>query len=135
MRFLLKFTAAAIALATFVQTDAFAETSSPPRVDPSYPHYQPPYPDAAQAKGEEGVVMVDVYVRPSGKPTRAKISQSSGFDDLDTAAMQGVLNWRFVPATEDGEIVSDWTTVKVVYQLPVPAAVQLPTSLPSDGPK
>jgi protein TonB len=63
--------------------------------------------------------MVDVYVKPSGRPTKAKISQSSGFADLDEAAIESVLNWRFVPAMRGDDTVSDWTTVKIVYQLPV----------------
>ncbi len=103
-----------------------------PRLDASYPNRQPPYPDAAQINGEQGTTLVDVLVRPSGKPVRAKVSQSSGYADLDTAAVQGVLNWRFVPAMRDGDTVSDWTTVKVVFQLPryVPAASSQQTDKP-----
>jgi protein TonB len=105
---------------------AKAGSDTPPRVDSSVPNLQPPYPDAAQVSGEQGTVIVDVLVRSSGRPTRAKVSQSSGFDDLDTAAVQGVLNWHFIPATRDGDTVSDWTTVKVVYHLPtlVPASME-----------
>jgi len=90
-----------------------------PRVDANFPHAQPLYPDSAQGSGEQGTVMVDVYVRPSGRPGKAKISQSSGFADLDQAAVESVLNWRFVPAMRGDDTVSDWTTVKIVYQLPV----------------
>ena len=103
---------------------AQAGVDGPPRLDTSVPNTPPPYPDAAQNNGEEGTILVDVYVRSSGKALRAKVSKSSGFDDLDTAAVQGVLNWHYLPAMRDGDTVSDWTTVKVVYQLPrfVPAA-------------
>jgi protein TonB len=118
--------AIAVGLPSWAQADG-AETV--PHVDLSAPHNQPPYPDSAQTSGEQGVVWVDVFVRPSGRPTKIRVSQSSGFEDLDNAAVQGVLNWRFVPATRGGNAVSDWTTVKIVYQLPtlVPAAV--PASL------
>jgi protein TonB len=88
------------------------------RVDESRPHPQPPYPDSAQVSGERGVVLVNVLVKPSGRPSRATVVQSSGFGDLDTAAVQGVLNWRFVPAMRDGDAVSDWTSVKIVFELP-----------------
>lgn len=104
-------------------------------VDNAFPHPQPPYPDSAQANGEQGVVKVDVYVRSNGRVTRAKISQSSGYADLDTAALQGVLNWRFIPGTANGEAVSDWTTVKVVYQLPTRAPGQTPTAPSGTGSK
>jgi protein TonB len=126
----------AIALATLLGADSTAlAADTPAHVDSSYPNYQPPYPDGAQERGEQGVVMVDVYVRPNGRPKGARIAQSSGFYDLDTAAMQGVLNWRFVPATRDGEPVSDWTAVKIVYQLPVAATLQYPTAQPGTAPK
>jgi protein TonB len=106
--------------------------NSPPRIDTSYPNQQPPYPDTAQINGEMGTVLVDVLVRPSGKPAKFKISQSSGYQDLDTAAIEGVLNWRFIPALRDGEQVSDWTTVKIVYQPPAmtPAPAPMPVKNP-----
>ena len=102
---------------------AIAAADAPPRVDASYTNRQPPYPESAQVNGEQGTILVNVLVRPSGRPVKAWVSSSSGFPDLDTAAVQGVLNWHFVPATRDGDTVSDWATVKIVYQLPqmVPA--------------
>ena len=101
-----------------------------PRVDPAYPAYQPPYPASAQTNGEQGSVVVDVLVRPSGKPTQVKIDQSSGYPDLDIAAEQGVLNWHFIPGTHDGDTVSAWATVKVVFNLPtmVPAPASPPAN-------
>jgi protein TonB len=84
------------------------------------------YPDAAQLNGEEGTVLVDVYVRPNGRAGKVRVAQSSGFNDLDNAAVESVLNWRFVPATRDGDLVSDWSAVKIVYQLPRPAPPQPP---------
>lgn len=93
------------------------------RVDPTQANSQPIYPDSARAAGEQGTVLVDVLVRSSGHPSKFRVAQSSGYGDLDAAAVQTVLNWRYVPATHDGDTVTDWTTVKVVYQLPqTPAA-------------
>ena len=63
-------------------------------------------------------MLVDVYVHPNGRASKVKVSRSSGFEDLDNAAVEGVLNWRYLPAIRDGETVSDWTTVKIVFQLP-----------------
>ncbi|HEY2445427.1 MAG TPA: energy transducer TonB [Rhizomicrobium sp.] len=95
-------------------------SQTPPQIDLSRPHPQPPYPDSAQAYGEQGTVLVDVYVYTNGRAGKVRVSKSSGFDDLDTAAVEGVLGWRYVPATRDGDTFSDWTTVKVVFQLPQP---------------
>jgi len=97
-------------------------SESPPSVDISRPHPQPAYPDSAQLNGEQGTVLVDVYVHPNGRASKVKVSRSSGFEDLDNAAIEGVLNWRYLPAIRDGETVSDWTTVKIEFQLP-----QVPT--------
>jgi protein TonB len=118
--------------AAFSMSPAAAQMNSPARVDTALPHPQPPYPDSAQQSGEQGTVLVDVLVRTSGRPVKARISQSSGFQDLDNAAVQGVLNWHFLPATQGGDTVSDWTTVKIVYQLPtmVPAPTQVKSTNP-----
>jgi len=62
--------------------------------------------------------LVNVYVRPSGRASKVRVAQSSGFADLDNAAVEGVLNWRFVPAIHDGDAVSDWTTVRIVFEMP-----------------
>jgi protein TonB len=78
------------------------------------------------AGGEQGMVLVDLYVRPNGRIEKYKVAQSSGFGDLDDAAVEGLLNWHFVPAVRDGDPVSDWTTVRIVFQLPQPPAVQVP---------
>jgi protein TonB len=91
-------------------------------VDLTQPHPQPAYPDSAQLNGEQGSVLVDVYVHPNGRAAKVKVSRSSGFEDLDNAAVEGVLNWRYVPAMRDGDTVSDWATVKIDFQLPQPAA-------------
>lgn len=105
---------------------AFA-AETPPRVDATQPHAQV-YPESAQASGEQGTVLVQVYVSPNGKVAKYSVAQSSGFGDLDNAALESVLNWRFVPATRDGDRISDWTVVKIIYQLP--EAPSQPTSPP-----
>lgn len=96
----------------------------PAHIDLSQPHPQPPYPDSARAGGEQGSVLVDLYVRPNGRIAKYRVAQSSGFGDLDDAAVEGVLNWRFVPAVHDGDPVSDWTTVRIVFELPQAARAQ-----------
>ena len=113
--------AVASCMAVFCVSGALA-SETPPRVDVTLPHPQPAYPDTAQVNGEQGTVLVDVYVHPNGRAAKVKVSRSSGFADLDNAAVEGVLNWRYLPAMRDGDTVSDWTTVKIEFQLPQPAA-------------
>jgi TonB family protein len=120
----------AVALATSVGlfcTESDAQIKAA-HLDSAFQNYQPRYPDAAQANGEQGNVVLDVYVGDDGNVRKIRINQSSGFDDLDNAAIAGVLSWRFVPANYYGDVVSDWTTVTIVYQLP--RAVVLPPAPP-----
>lgn len=100
------------------------------RVDHNYPSPAPPYPDSAQFAGEQGDVLVDVYVSSSGRPRKVRISGSSGFKDLDEAAIDAAVNWRYIPATEDGDTVSSWTTVKMHFQLPQYVPVNATTPAP-----
>jgi TonB family protein len=103
-----------------------------PTVDQNYPHRQPIYPDLAERNGEQGTVAIDLLIRPSGRAVKARVSQTSGYEDLDNAAMEGVLNWRFVPGTSQGEVMSTWTTVKIVYRLPTEGAASSEVSVDLD---
>ena len=87
-------------------------------VDPTASNAEPAYPDSARAAGEAGTILLDVQVKSNGRASKFRVAQSSGFGDLDEAAVETVLNWHFVPATRDGDAVTDWATVKIVYQLP-----------------
>lgn len=80
------------------------------------------YPMAAQRAGEEGTVVVNVFVTQSGKPQRFNVAKSSGYPDLDDAAVATALNWKYVPAFRDGDSVADWAAVQVVYKLPKTAS-------------
>jgi len=93
-----------------------AGTTSPARVDPSQPA-PVIYPTDAQTIGEQGNVVINVHITSAGRPSDVKLARSSGYRDLDTAALQTVLNWHYLPAVRDGDTVSDWTQVNVVYKL------------------
>jgi TonB family protein len=91
-----------------------AAPDTPLHLDHAYPNYQPAYPDTAQVNGEQGNVVLNVEITSGGKVRNIKVDQSSGFEDLDNAAIAGVMRWRFVPSP-DG---SDWTKVTIAYRLP-----------------
>jgi len=103
---------------TFGTGPAIAD--SPPRIDHAYPTLQPAYPDSAQLSGEQGDVLVGVHVSSSGRPRRLRIDKSSGFPDLDNAAAEAVAQWHFVPAVENGDTTSAWTSVRIHFELPLP---------------
>ena len=97
-------------------TSSFADDRAP-KVDTTQPT-PVVYPRGAQTAGEEGTVVVRVYVNENGRPTKADIGKSSGFADLDTAAVETAMNWLYVPAIRGGATSSDWASVQVVYKLP-----------------
>ena len=118
-QFWARYLGVAIALIVmFGNGSAFAD--SPPRIDRSYPAPQPDYPDTAQLNGEQGDVLVGVNVSSGGKPRKLRIDKSSGFADLDNAAAEAVAQWHFVPAIENGDTTSAWTSVKIHFELPMP---------------
>ncbi|HTW35046.1 MAG TPA: energy transducer TonB [Rhizomicrobium sp.] len=105
-----------------------AAAQSGPRLDPAYPNYQPAYPDAAQVNGEQGDVVLNVKISSSGRVRGVQVVQSSGFSDLDNAAVAGVMAWRYLPS--DGS--SELDGLKIAYRLPTaimvpPKEVQAPS--------
>jgi TonB family protein len=91
---------------------------SPARVDRSAPTPAPNYPDTAQVAGEQGDVLLDVYVTSGGHARKFRVNKSSGYADLDNAAAEAVANWQFIPAVKNGDTVSSWTTVNIHFELP-----------------
>ncbi len=117
---------AAVCLVGAFAMSAQAQNSgySSPHVDTSGVNMQPAYPSTALANSEQGTVAVEVVVDEHGKASHPKLAKSSGFDDLDNAAISAVLNWKFIPAMRGGAPESDRLTVAVNFQLPnnVPAS-------------
>ena len=114
------YSAAVFAFGASFATAALA-ADRPPSVDQSHPTAVS-YPVAAQAAGEEGTAVVGGYVSSSGKPEKASLAQSTGFNDLDDAAVSTAMNWHYVPGIKDGETTSEWLAVEIAYRLPQSAA-------------
>ena len=76
------------------------------------------YPAIARRREQQGTVTVKVLVGADGSVERAEISDSSGFDSLDDAALETVRSrWRFVPARHDGLAVESWVLVPIRFAL------------------
>jgi protein TonB len=85
---------------------------------PRYKHNPPPrYPRIAKRRGYEGRTVLQVEVFETGEVGTIVISQSSGFDVLDQAALKSVKHWTFVPGTENGKPVRQWVAVPVRFDL------------------
>lgn len=76
------------------------------------------YPPAAIRDLHQGTVQVLVLVRADGSAGRTLIRTSSGFPELDAAALDAVSAVRFNPATRNGVAVDSWVLVPVAFKLP-----------------
>lgn len=91
---------------------------TPPAFNASYLRNPPPrYPPIARRNGEQGTVTLRVLVTQEGVPARVNIEQTSGSRHLDTAALEAVKTWRFVPARRGAEPVEAWVLVPIVFRL------------------
>ncbi len=88
------------------------------RFDADYLHNpKPAYPAISRRNGEEGKVLLKVRVSPQGAALDVAVSRSSGFSRLDTAALDAVTRWRFVPARRGDEAVESSVIVPVTFAL------------------
>lgn len=91
---------------------------APPRFDADYlDNPTPAYPSMARRMGEEGKVVLRVFVEASGKPSKIEVRTSSGSTRLDDAASAAVWNWKFVPARRGEENVAAWVLVPISFSL------------------
>ncbi|MDP2809797.1 MAG: energy transducer TonB [Rhodocyclaceae bacterium] len=78
---------------------------------------KPLYPHASRRLGEEGKVVLRVFVSADGEAKRVEVKHSSGFQRLDLAAEEAVSRWRFVPAKRGEQAVTAWVVVPIVFSL------------------
>ena len=68
---------------------------------------RPYYPLGARLRGEEGAVVIHVWVKPSGRASRCKVVRSSSYPALDKAALDAAQRARYVstrPGTWRAEV-------------------------------
>ena len=90
----------------------------PPRFNADYlDNPAPMYPSLARRMGEEGKVLLRVYVEASGLPSKVEIRTSSGSERLDQAALEAVRRWKFVPAKQGDQAVPAFVVVPISFNL------------------
>jgi protein TonB len=77
----------------------------------------PVYPALARQNGEQGKVLVRVFVNENGKAEKVTLKKSSGYEQLDDSALETVKNWQFVPAHRGVEALSAWVVVPISFSL------------------
>ena len=77
----------------------------------------PAYPAISKRMGEQGKVVLRVFISTDGLPQKIEINQSSGFDRLDRQAQDTVLRWKFVPGKRNGVPEAMWYLVPINFVL------------------
>jgi TonB family protein len=75
----------------------------------------PDYPELRREFDVEGSVIVNAVVDKDGS-TRNICIEHSLRDDLDQIAGRAVAQWRFKPASKDGEPVAAWVNVEINFR-------------------
>jgi periplasmic protein TonB len=78
---------------------------------------RPPYPPLSRRLGEQGKVVVRVFIETDGTASRAEVQQSSGFERLDRTAVETVLRWRYVPGKRAGVAEAMWFNIPINFVL------------------
>jgi len=79
---------------------------------------EPHYPPDALRRGEQGTVVLRVWVAVDGGVRRIEIARSSGWPRLDRAARDAVKLWRFRPPQKAGVATEGSGLVPIVFALP-----------------
>lgn len=84
----------------------------PPEVAPRLVRAaEPVYPPQARRRGDEGEALVSGLVSPQGELVEVKIAESSGYPELDAAALSAMRRSEVAPAISSGTAVACWIQV------------------------
>jgi protein TonB len=76
---------------------------------------KPVYPEAAKAAGVQGIVIIEVVIGTDGSVNEAKVLRP--VPELDRAAIDAVMQWKYTPTLLNGEPVKVIMTVTVTFTL------------------
>ncbi|MTV38029.1 energy transducer TonB [Duganella radicis] len=75
------------------------------------------YPKASLMNEEQGDVTMAFLVGTDGSVMESKVEKSSGFKNLDKAALKALSACKFKPGTKDGALAQTWTKVDYSWKL------------------
>ncbi|MET0855992.1 MAG: TonB family protein [Telluria sp.] len=78
---------------------------------------KPEWPKASLRNEETGTVTLSFLIGADGRVADSKILKSSGFRDLDKAAVNGIGKCRFKPGLVDGKPEQAWMQMQYVWTL------------------
>lgn len=80
-------------------------------------HAPPRYPVEEQRRGVQGNVTLRIAIDANGVPTDVGYASRSGNNALDRAALVAARDWRFKPATRNGQAIASTVNVPVDFRL------------------
>ena len=105
---------------TFEQSNNFQPAPRQARLDaPPKPkrNIRPDYPKGARQRGEQGDVILEIRVNSEGTVDDVKVATSSGFIELDEAAVKAAKAAKFSPARSGREPVASTARLKLQFKL------------------
>ncbi|MDL2357434.1 MAG: energy transducer TonB [Pseudomonadota bacterium] len=75
------------------------------------------YPKASLMNEEQGTTSMSFLVSPDGSVVESKLEKTSGFKNLDKAAIKSLSACKFKPGTKDGSPAQTWTKVDYAWKL------------------
>ena len=106
--------------ATAIPVAAAPNPGPPPLVTQAryrHPPTPPAYPPRAASLRMAGTALIRALVGPDGMTREVRLHRSSGFGELDHAALAAVRGWAFAAATEGGRPIEAWVEVPVRFRL------------------
>lgn len=78
---------------------------------------KPRFPQVSIRNGETGTVKLQLLINVNGYISRAKVVETSGFRDLDRAAMVGFLGCKFEPPLKNGLPTERWVDMEYAWKI------------------
>ena len=78
---------------------------------------KPDYPKGARQRGEQGNVVLEILVNEAGRVDDVKVVTSSGFSELDEAAIRAARAARFTPAKRGRAAVASSARLTLEFRL------------------
>ena len=91
-----------------------AKLDAPPRPKRNI---KPDYPKGARQRGEQGDVILEIRVNAAGAVDDVKVATSSGFAELDEAAVRAARTAKFSPARSGRDPVASTARLKLQFKL------------------
>jgi TonB family protein len=94
-----------------LRTEAKSDPQHPLRIGEEY------YPVESRKHQEEGICVVHLQVSADGHIRATQLLSSTGFERLNAACLAAFADGRLLPATIDGQPVTSWVSIPIIWRL------------------